>query len=201
MVGVQAGDVLLVRRAGTVAWLIRLGERARYAGWPRTLRWLAESAVGVAGPDGPADPWWPNHAAVVVSPTEVIEAQAQGLVSTPLARFDTSHVAVLRLDDVQPFATQLERTNLVRFARAQLARHGSYGWLSILSIVVQLLTPAKLDISWDGSLTCSAFAAQCLEHAGVTLPTRSSLTTMPADLAAMIPKTRPGGRTTKGSVT
>lgn len=189
MIGVKPGDVLLVRSTGFVPSLIRFGERVRFAGWGRTLIWLARTIVRVAQPDEPTDPWFVSHAAVAVSDTECVEALAAGLTLSPLAKYDHTRAVLLRLEDLQPFVAQLERTSAVRFAREQLDRHDRYGWLSILSIVVQLLTPSKLDISWDGALICSAFAAQALEHAGVTLPTRSSLTTMPADLLAMIPKT------------
>lgn len=179
-----AGDVILTRSTGIVGALIRFGERVRYAGWGRSIGWLAQKATGTARPDSPADPWWPNHAAVFVG-DGLIEALADGLTFSPPDKYPPSACTTVPLTSLVPGVTDVERARVVAFARTQLARHDRYGWASIASIVLQLLTPIRLDISWDGALICSAFAAQCLEHAGVVLPTRSSLTTMPADLASM----------------
>lgn len=181
------GDILLTRATGVVPALIRFGERVRYQGWWRAVGHLLQKAVGVAQPDGPGDPWYVSHAAVFVGDGQLIEALAHGLTLTPLSRYTGHETVTVPLAALVPDVTGADRTRAVRFAHTQLERHDRYGWLSIASIILQLVTPARLDVSWDGALICSAFAAQCLEHAGVTLPTRSSLTTMPADLAAMIP--------------
>lgn len=183
MSGLLAGDVILTRSVGVVGALIRFGERVRYAGWPAALAWLAKKATGTAAPDSIGDPWWPNHAAVFVG-DGLIEALADGLTFSPPDKYP-AQVITVPLARLIPDITDVERDRVVAFARTQLARHDRYGWASIASIILQLLTPLRLDISWDGALICSAFAAQCLEHAGVVLPTRSSLTTMPADLAAL----------------
>jgi len=179
------GDVILVRSIGLIPSLIRFGARVRYMGRLKALVWLAKWVLRIAPPDQPTDPWYVSHAAVCVG-DGLIEAQASGLQAVPLAKYDQAETVIVRLAELRPDVTAADRARLILFARAQLARHDRYGWLSIASIVLQLLTPARLDISIDGALICSAFAAQCLEHAGVVLATRSSLTTMPADLAAMV---------------
>lgn len=177
------GDVILTRSNSVVGSLIRFGERARFAGWPAALHWLIKFVLRISQPDELSDPWWANHAAVYIGDGQLIEALADGLTLSPVSKYSQSiHVPLAGL---RPDVTDTDRAQAVGFARTQLARHDRYGWLSIASIVVQLLTPLRLDLSWDGALICSAFAGQCLEHAGVLLPTRSSLTTMPADLAAM----------------
>lgn len=179
------GDVLLTRATGLVPAFIRFGERVRYQGWWRALWHAAQKAVGVAQPDMPGDPWYISHAAVCVGPGRLIEALAAGLAASPVAKYSGKPVVAVPLARLVPDVTDTDRARAVRFAQTQLARHDRYGWLSIASIILQLVTPLRLDISWDGAVICSAFAAQCLEHAGVTLATRSSLTTTPADLAAM----------------
>jgi hypothetical protein len=180
-----AGDVGLSRSVGAVGAIIRFGARVRYAGWWAALAWLAKKIVGIAPPDLPEDPWYVNHAWVCVGGGQLIEALAHGLTLTPVAAYTSDEVVVIPLLALRSDVSDADRAHVVAFARTQLARHDAYGWLSIASIVVEILTPSKLDVSWDGALICSAFAGQCLEHAGLTLPTRSSLTTMPADLAAM----------------
>lgn len=186
---IAAGDVVLVRSHGLIPSLIRFGERVRYLGWLSALGWLAECVLRIGQPDDPTDPWYVSHAAVCVG-DQLIEARAAGLQAISLSAYDQIPTIILRLVDLRPDVNDADRARLVLFARAQLARHDRYGWLSIASIVLQLVTPLRLDVSWDGALICSAFAGQCLEHAGVTLPTRSSLTTMPADLAAMASPSR-----------
>lgn len=190
----QVGDLVLTRSAGAVGALIRFGERVRYHGWAvaagRAMQVLLRRPVA----EDRTDPSWVNHAAVYVGNGHLIEALAKGLQLSPADKYAPGCSIDVPLTAVRPDVSDVERQALAGFARAQLGRHDRYGWLSIASIVAQLLTPAKLDVSWDGALICSAFAAQCWEHAGVTLPTRSSLTTMPADLAAMAgatPKEQP----------
>lgn len=181
MADLQLGDVLLVRDTGIIPSLIRLGENVRYHGWKVALRRFFGRETEPLD-----DPCWPNHAAVYVGNDCVIEAEAKGLTLSPVEKYKPGQYQVAALAKVQPDTADIERTALVLFARSQLAKHVKYGWLSIATIVAQLLTPVKLDLSWDGSMICSAFAALCWEHAGVTLPTRSAMTTMPADLAAMV---------------
>lgn len=180
------GDIILTRSSGLSDSLIRFGERVRYAGWRRALRWFAGCALRSAPADRPDDPWWANHAVVYVGDGKIIQAVASGgVVPGVLEQYSGTAKAYLRLADLRPDVTARDRHAAVRHAQTAARRHAAYGWLSIASIVAQRLTPAKLDVSWDGALICSALAAQCLEHAGVELPTRSSLTTMPADLNAM----------------
>lgn len=172
----KPGDLLLCRSNGLVGALIRFGERLRVHGWATALRRTLTPAE-----ETPDDPSWCNHVAVYVGDGSLIEALADGLNRTPLDRYKADSYRVARLAWAAHSVGPFERQDLVTFAETQLARHDRYGWLSIASIVVQLLTPIRLDVSWDGALTCSGFAAQCWEHAGVTLATRSSLTTMPSD--------------------
>lgn len=182
------GDLLLCHSKGFIGALIRFGENVRYHGWRHALR----VAVGLVAED-PDDPCWANHVAVYVGNGHIIEAESKGLVLSSVDKYSpldehnctAAPYRLAPLASVRPAVTADDRAALVAFAQAQLDRHGRYGWLSIASIVLQILTPSKLDLSWDGALICSAFGAQCWEHAGVTISTRSALTTMPADIAAM----------------
>lgn len=177
----QPGDLLLCRSKGIVGVLIRFGERTRVHGWRialgRAVRVLFHRSVD----EGPDDPAWTNHVAVYVGGGQVIEAVAKGLQLASVEKYGPDVHVVARLANADPGIGLVERQALVEFAHAELDRHTSYGWLSIASIVLQLLTPTKLDVSWDGAVICSAFGAQCWEHSGVVMNTRSSLTTMPSD--------------------
>ena len=168
----EVGDVLLVEGAGLVDGLISIGARVRYHGWLSLFR------------PRPADETRFTHAAFVFSDKFIIEALAKGLKLSPIDKYN-GRAAVAKLSTVRPGVTGAERLAAAAFAWSSLEARDKYGWLSIFSIILEIVTPLKLDISWDGALICSAFAAQCWEHAGVDLPTHSSLTTMPADLAAM----------------
>lgn len=183
------GDLLYTRSEGLVGSLIRFGERVRFHGWPTALGRLAGS-VGrtiTRKPllEAPDDPSWGNHIAVCMGDGTVIEALAHGLTVTPVDHYQARQYRLLPLAQVCPGVTDLDRAALVAFARFEQARHDSYGWGGIASIVVQLLTPLRLSVSWSDSMICSAFGARCWEHAGVIIPTQSVYTTMPGDLAYM----------------
>lgn len=188
-VALLPGDILLTRSESAIGAIIRFGETVKYHGWRAALTRAAGAAVGRPVPADPSDPAHWNHAAVFIGRGQVVEALAAGLTVSPAGKYPAGSFTVLRLADLLPDVSAASRARVVMFARAEQARHDAYGWCSIASIVVQLLTPVRLDLSWDGALICSAFAARCLEHAGFVLPTLSALTTMPADLAALIPST------------
>ena len=74
----------------------------------------------------------------------------------------------------------VNRTHEVEFAQACL--HNHYGWLTIVSIALSLLTGSKLGFGVDGQEICSALVARCLERTGEIFPT-DPWHIMPADLA------------------
>lgn len=204
MANPQTGDLIWTRSEGVVGSLIRFGARVKYHGW-RTALWRACQTVILRRglPEDPTDFAWGNHIAVYVDGwfvglpggDYVIEALAHGLTLTPLEHYKPTQYRLLPLIDVRPDLGPFDRLALEEFAKRELADHDSYGWLAIASIVLQLLTPVKLDVSWDGSMICSAFGARCWEHAGVTIPTLSPYTTMPADLAMLaLSSKRPDAR-------
>lgn len=177
------GDLILVyRNSGIVGFLICFGQRVKYTGWAAALRWARRFVFARAGYD-PRDPLDGHHIAVYIGAGQIIEALAKGLTMSRLVdKYHPEDYDVLPLAQANPRAGALDRDQATTFALAELARKASYSWLSIASIVLQLLTPLRLDVSWGGAMICSAFGARCWEHAGVVLPTLSAATTMPADL-------------------
>ena len=174
----QPGDLYWTRSEGIVGALIRFGARVRYHGWLNAVRCSAY-------PTGPTDIAWGNHIAVVGHGC-LIEALAVGLTRSPLDKYGPDVARLLPLASVRKDVTDEERQAAIAFAENELARKDRYSWLGIATIVVQLLTPLRFDVSMDGAVICSAFGARVWEHAGVVLPTLSPNVTMPADLAWMV---------------
>lgn len=58
----------------------------------------------------------------------------------------------------------------------------SYGWLSIATVGLALITAGSLNLTNSRTMDCSEFCAHVLEHAGVILD-RDPAQTCPADLA------------------
>jgi hypothetical protein len=173
------GDVILVQGSGFVDSVIRFGQRKTHKGWIYAIKKWRKKEVD------PTEPTSVAHCAVYVGNGFLIEALAGGLTLSPLSKYDNQPHLIAHLATAYPDVTDHGRQQLVLFARESLKRHDSYGWLSIMSIIGEMITPMKFDISWDGAIICSAFAAQCWEHAGMILSTASSLTTVPADIAIM----------------
>lgn len=155
----QPGDVLLLC-AGEDAWtwLIRFGQRLRYRGErAQFARW--------------------NHAALFVDDLgTLIEALSSGVTWRPVSEYAAKDYVVIN-SGLSPE----DRAEAVAFAVSCL--HDGYGWLTILSVVLWLLTSTTLSFGLSGQEICSGLVASALEHGGVIFP-RDASHLMPADLAA-----------------
>jgi len=89
-------------------------------------------------------------------------------------------IAPMAGEDAWQDVIDVNRTHEVEFAQACL--HNHYGWLTIVSIALSLLTGSKLGFGVDGQEICSALVARCLERTGEIFPT-DPWHIMPADLA------------------
>ena len=181
----QPGDLLYTRSTGVVGAGIRFGQDVDLFGWWAADKALFRRMVLRDGPQEFGSPAWGNHIAVVGDGC-LIEALARGVVRSPLSKYRLSEAVVLPLETVRPGVTVRERAAAVAYAEKQAELHDSYGWLGITSIALQLTTPARLDVEWDGAMICSALGARAWEHAGVILPTRAAGTTMPCQLRRMV---------------
>src|SRR5207244_9543855 len=113
----KPGDFLLCSNSGTVARVIRFGQRLRI---PK--QWC-----------------WCNHAAMVVSAGgDLVEALSHGPERTNADKYQpVDYVIVnsgLDLDD---------RAEAVRYANWAADNNGGYGYLTIVSIAFTLLTGAR----------------------------------------------------------
>jgi hypothetical protein len=152
------GDFVFTHGTSWTSRMIRFGEKIRY--W---------------GPDNKFTRW--NHVALFISDNgDIIEALGGGVQQRNISVYKDTEYHVVHLENV----VDINRTHEVEFARACLKDH--YGWLTIVSIALCLLTGSKLGFGVDGQEICSALVARCLERTGEIFPT-DPWHIMPADLA------------------
>jgi len=132
-----AGDLVFFDSPGEVSALIRLAQRIRWRGDKNHVAWLDRQ-----DPDGR----W-----------VVGQAEGRGVTTDKWLELGPNDV-VVRL----PFATN--RDLVLAFARAQVGRR--YGFLTIASILVTLLTPGFVDVMLPNTWICSAVVAESLRFGG-----------------------------------
>jgi cell wall-associated NlpC family hydrolase len=115
-----------------------------------------------------------NHCALI-GDGQLIEALSSGVQASPLTKYDGIDTATIdtKLDDDG-------RVEAVAFAVSCIGQ--GYGWLTIGSAAVALLTNGKLTVGLNGTEICSGLCARALEHAGVILP-QAAAQMSPGDLA------------------
>jgi len=152
-----AGDLVFEHGSGLISWLIRWAEKIRFRG----SEWNHVAILSDQDPDGS---WW------------VIQAQGNGVHRV---KFDESVVHSI----VRPPAG-VDRAPMMEFARCKDGAR--YGFISCLSIFINLFTPAfiRIDFRTDGTLICSALATQALLAGGVhnVFPFRDLYGVTPAQL-------------------
>jgi len=154
----QPGDFILTHHTTAPARVIRAGQFLRYHGKLRTFS------------------HW-NHAALVVDTKgTLVEAVGRG-------------VSYGHIDDYCDVEYYLVRTKLSKSNQQQVVAAASsflndaYGWPTIISLTIELLTGIKIQFGDPNSIICSALVAQCLWAGGIIFNT-NTYRMMPADLAA-----------------
>ena len=154
----QPGDFILTHHTTAPARVIRAGQFLRYHGAMRDFS------------------HW-NHAALVVdSKGTLIEAVGRG-------------VSYGHIKDYQDVEYYLVRTKLSKSNQQQVIKsaesflNDAYGWPTIFSLTVELLTGIKVQVGDPNSIICSALVAQCLWAGGIIFNS-NTYRMMPADLAA-----------------
>lgn len=147
------GDIVLVRSPGILARLIRIGERLRRRG-----KWC----------------YW-NHVGIITSTDgDTIEAWGRGMVRANLRDHADYKVVSSGLGEI-------DRLQAVSFAESTLGRW--YGFLTILSIAVDLVTPDWVTFRSPNTFICSELVARCMEHGGWISPIVDTSQVMPSDIA------------------
>jgi hypothetical protein len=155
----QPGDFILTYSSSLGGRLIRFGQWLRYSGDDKKyIRW--------------------NHAAVIeTSDGSIIEALGTGVKRHHISKYGPTEYVIVRLDGiVQPY----DREQIVGFARWCLGEE--YGWATIISIGLNMLTGSKFTFGVDGQNICSGMVARALERSNAIFQTMPSHIA-PADLA------------------
>ena len=154
----QPGDFGLTHGSSFVSRGIQVAQRLRFRGVQREYA------------------HW-NHAFLVTSADgDIVEAGGKGIEGGHVSDYDAKEVHLVHVD-----ASDEDRKFMVQFADYCMGRR--YGYLTIISLVFQLITGARIGIVNAKSMICSGFVAEALEMAGYDWPVDPAFI-MPADLAA-----------------
>ncbi len=154
------GDFLLTHSAGLYGTLIRFGEAIRYWGADKVYAHWSHAAIFVDG-DG-----------------NIIEALSGGVQKRNISVYLGTEYVVVHLPRT---TSPQDRQEAVSFAEYCL--DDNYGWLTIVSIGMCLVTGAKLSFGVDGQQICSSLVARCIERIGEIFSEAEPWHLMPADLA------------------
>ncbi|WDZ83774.1 hypothetical protein [Micromonospora cathayae] len=155
----QPGDFLLTRGDSVTAALIRFGQRLRIHGEDRRYT------------------CW-NHAALVVGADGLlVEALGAGVQVSPASKYHGRAYHLVRIR-----ADEQDRREVAEFGQWAVQQHCRYGFATIASVALTLLTGAKFSFFIEGQLICSGLVARAQERTGV-LFSRDPAHMSPADLA------------------
>jgi uncharacterized protein YycO len=152
------GDFILVSTKGILAKCIRAGQVLRYHGKMRAYS------------------HW-NHAAMIIdSNGTIVEAAGRGVRYSNINEYQESEYYLV--------STKLNKQNRDQAVAASKSFvKDKYGWFTILSIILQLVTGIEFQFSFGNSVVCSGVVAQSLWAGGVIFDS-NPYQMMPADLAS-----------------
>ncbi|HEY0370555.1 MAG TPA: hypothetical protein VGD79_01040 [Thermoanaerobaculia bacterium] len=157
----RPGDFVLVKSKTLQAKLIRLGQWLRFRGDDRRY-------IG-----------WSHAAVIVDADGGLVEAVGSGVQKSHVDHYkDVDHAVV----DISALVDAPDREEVVAFANWCLDER--YGYLTIISITIAIITGSKLIFGIDGQNICSGLVARALERTRAIFQRASSHIT-PADLAKM----------------
>ena len=154
----EPGDFILTHEdTDLFSRLIHIGQALRFRGKDRQYaRW--------------------NHAAIFINGLGTIaEALSNGVTLNHISKYAPREYVVVHVE-----ASYEDRMEAANFALCCL--NDGYGWITILSITLSLLTGAKFSFGIDGEFICSGLVAASLERTKAIFP-RSAVHMTPADLA------------------
>jgi uncharacterized protein YycO len=157
----QAGDFVLVKTKSFNAKLIRFGQWVRFRGDDRRY-------IG-----------WTHAALIVNDDGALVEAVGHGVRRSNLSAYQAADYAIV---NTAAIVGPADRAEAVAFAEWCVGEQ--YGYLTILSVSIAMLTGSKLIFGVDGQNICSGLVARALERTRAIFQ-RSSSHISPADLAKM----------------
>jgi uncharacterized protein YycO len=153
----KPGDFILTHRHHPVSRMIRLAQKVR--GRERKYS------------------YW-SHAAVIVDRDgSLVEAESRGVVRSPLSKYEPAEYHVVHLGDS---ADDRDRQQVAAFAESMVGQ--PFGLLDLISVALSLFTGAKVNVSYESHLMCSALVARALERTDAIFHDEPSHM-LPADLA------------------
>ena len=139
MANYTAGSLVFAHGKGAISQAIRFGEWLR---WRGGAKW--------------------NHVAIfdrcVNGQWYVIQAEGKGVTD------DKTLESVGESYEVLPCPQGIHPEEILHFARRQVGT--KYGWATIASIIVDILTPERICLRKAGTFICSGLAATALLFAG-----------------------------------
>jgi len=172
----EPGDFILTHGDAWTSKMIRFGQSLRIRGADRRYT------------------WW-NHAALIVSSDgALVEALGAGAVRTNLSKYTPLEYHLVRTG-----ASDEDRKEVVAFGEwaagdAMGAGRQRYGYVTIVSIALTLLTGGKFTFALEGQMICSGLVA-CAQERTKAIFSRTPSHIMPADLAKYYDVDPPSGPT------
>jgi uncharacterized protein YycO len=121
--------------------------------------------------------YW-SHAAVIVDEDgSLVEAEARGVVRSPLSKYEPVEYHLVHLGSS---ADDRDRKQVAAFAESLVGQ--PFGFLDMFSVGLSLFTGAKLNVSYASHLMCSALVARALERTSAIFNDEPAHM-LPADLA------------------
>ncbi len=169
----RAGDFMLTHGDEWTSRLIRFGQSLRYRGASAKYAYWNHTALFVDDDGG------------------IVEALGTGVAKRSIHDYDPTQYTVVRID-----ASDEDRGEAATFACSTIG--ATYGFLTIVSIAISLVTGGKFSFAIDGQLICSGLVARSLERTTLIFrhdPARI----MPAELAEMFEVDPPSPSMNKGA--
>ena len=155
----EPGDFILTHRNRPIAGLISLGQKRRFRG-PDTIY-----------------AHWSHCALIVEKDGTLVEAEALGVVKTPISKYTAKEFHLVRLGN--EFGAE-GRKRAVDYANKQVG--AAFGYLALVGVSVYLLTGLPLKLMRANHQICSELVVRALQAGGLLTDADPSLT-LPADLA------------------
>lgn len=168
----QPGDFILTHGAELFSQLIRFGQQLRFRGADNIYT------------------YW-NHAALVVSADgAIVEALGTGVAHRSIDEYANTQFTVVRID-----ASSDDRIEAAAFAERCVGLQ--YGYTTIVSIGLSLLTGGNFNFGFAGQMICSGLVARALERTTAIFAQDPSHV-MPAELARIYRVAPPPAGSPKG---
>ena len=154
---IQPGDFFLMHGSNPISKVIQLGQKLKFPGKDKHFA------------------YWTHAGMFVNNSGDIIEAEGVGVAKNHISFYKDVKYVVVHIQ-----ASAEDRQEMLDFAESCLGE--PYGWITILSISLSLLTGLKLSFGFDGQEICSGLITRALERTSF-IPQRDASHTLPADLA------------------